>query len=777
MNNFKEWFSYQLLSKSLLSARPFSFFYEDSPDGEVGNQDTEVTRMSTLSTPTRSNNTRGETPPVHPEPVAAESSDLARYSTIDKNTDVLTQIEALQIKFLRLIHRIGQSPANPVASQVLYRLQLASLIRAGETNVKRSTLKLDRAQAIASNFEAAGQSELEFSFRILVLGKTGVGKSATINSIFDQWMVSTDAFQPATDQIQEVTGTIKGIRITVIDTPGLSPSHHSQRRNRQILFRVKKFIKKSPPNVVLYLERLDAINRGYGDGRLLKLITDVFGSSIWCNAIIGMTHSSSFMAEGSDGYTVSYESYVDQRASLLQHCVHQAIQSTQLQNPLVLVENHPMCRKNAKGERVLPNDQVWMSQLLLLCSATKVLGDANAILKFQDSFQVARSKARLPSLPHVLSSLLHPRHSPEDEPGELLPDIDDEYEQLPPIRILTKAQYRKLSKEQKKAYLDELEYRETLYMKKQWNDEIRRRKEKIHDDDYEDGASQELVQLPDITVPLSFDSDCPSYRYRCLMDSSDRWLIRPVLNNQGWDRDVGFDGINVETSQVLSPNLKASFTGQLSKDKEEFNIQSECAAQYTSPDGLSVLTGIDIRRADKNLVCTIHGDAKFKNFGCNATGAGLLLTCLGKNLIGGAKIEDSVAIGRRVKLTMNAGRVSGHGQTANGASLEATVWGRDHPVRDDKVSFAMSALSVEKEVALGGSLESDLRVSHHGKVSVNASLNSRRTGQICLKLSTSEHTEIGLVAAVVSLLGVLFQALFRGRRSGIENDDVFFEGE
>lgn len=757
MTSFKEWFSYQVVSKSLLSARPFSFFYEESPDGEGGNQ--EVTSMSTLSTTAYSNDAREDTLPVHPEPVAAECSDIAQYSIVDKNTDELTKVEALQIKFLRLIHRIGQSPANPVVSQVLYRLQLASLIRAGETNVKRSALKLDRAQAIASKFEAASQSDLDFSFKILVLGKTGVGKSATINSIFDQPMVPTDAFRPATNQIQEVTGTIKGIKVTVIDTPGLSPSHHNQRRNRWILFQVKRFVRRSPPDVVLYLERLDAINRGYSDYRLLKLITDIFGTPIWCNAIIGMSHASSFPPEGPDGYTVSYESYVDQCSNLLQYYIHQAIQSTQLQNPVVLVENHPMCRKNAKGEKVLPNGQVWMSQMLLLCSATKVLGDVNTILRFQDSFQITKTKTRLPVLPHLLSSLLHPRYSSEDEPSELFDGVDDEYDQLPPIRILTKAQYRKLSKEQRKAYLDELEYRETLYLKKQWNEEIKRRKENSHDE-YRDDASQEVVQLPDITVPLSFDPDCPTYRYRCLMDSTNQWLVRPVLNSQGWDHDVGFDGINIDTSQEIQPNLKASFMGQLSKDKDEFNIQSECAAQYTDPNGLSVFTGIDIQSAEKDLICTIHGDAKLKNLGCNTTGAGLTLTCLGKTCFAGAKVEDSISIGRRFKLVLNAGRVSGHGRVATGGSVEATVRGRDYPVRDDKVKFTASALSSEKEMVLGGGLESDFRVSHGGKLSVNASFNSRKLGQISLKFNTTEHTEIGLLA-VVSLL----QALFRSRRS------------
>lgn len=758
--SFKEWFSYELLSKSLLSARPFSFFYEESPDGELGNQDTTVTSVPIISAATHSSDTRGAMHLVNAEPVAAEMSDLAQYNTIDKNTDLLTRVEALQINFLRLINRIGQSPANPVVSQVLYRLQLASLIRAGESDVKRPALKLDRAREIASKLEVVAKSDTDFSFKILVLGKTGVGKSATINSIFDQPMVPTDAFQPATEKIQEVTGSVKGIRVTVIDTPGLSLSHHNHRRNRKILFQVKKFIRKSPPDVVLYLDRLDAINRGYSDYRILKLITDVFGASIWCNAIIGMTHCSSFPPEGPDGYTLSYESYTGQCTKILQHYIHQAIQSTQLQNPVLLIENHPMCRKNVRGEKILPNGQVWMSQLLLLCTATKILGDANTILRFQDSFQVTKTRTRLPSLPHLLSSILHPRHSSEDEFTEPFNDIeDDEYDQLPPIRILTKAQYRKLSKEQRKAYLDELEYRETLYMKKQWNDELRRRKEN-KSDDYEDGASQELVQLPDITVPLSFDPDCPGYRYRCMMGSNDRWLVRPVLNSQGWDHEVGFDGINLETSLDSRQNLKYSFTAQMSKDKEDFNIQAECAAQYADPKGRSVLTGIDIQSAEKDLVYTFHGDAKFKNLGCNTSGAGLTLTSLGKACLIGAKVEDSLSIGRRFKLMANAGRLVGRGQVANGGSLEATVRGRDYPLKDDKVKLAATVLSIEEEMVLGGSLESDFRLSHSGKMSVNASLNSRRLGQVSLKFSTSEHTEIGLIALVS-----LVQALFRGRRS------------
>ncbi|KAJ6853306.1 translocase of chloroplast 90, chloroplastic-like isoform X2 [Iris pallida] len=766
MKDFKEWLSYQWLSKSLLSARPFSFFYEESPDGERSSLGTRVLGSAeSMSSPAHTSSSQGNASPERLQPVVAESSYLTEYSNRYKATDPATRVEALQIDFFRLVRRIGQSPANPVVPQVLYRLHLASLIRATESNIKRPALKIDQARAMASELEAVGQSDLDFSFKILVLGKTGVGKSATINSIFDHPMVLTDAFHPATDKIQEVTGAINGIRVTVIDTPGLSPSNHNQRRNRKILFKVKRFVRRSPPDVVLYFERLDVISRWeYSDHRLLKLITEVFGASIWCNTILVMTHASSLPPQASGGYSIDYDSYVGERTNLLQHFIHQAAENTDLENPVLLVENHPQCRRNSKGEKVLPNGQVWISQFLLLCVATKVLGDANLLLRFQDSFQVAKSKTKVPSLPHLLSSLLHPRNSSEDEFEELPEDVeDDEYDQLPPIRILTKAQYRKLSKEQRKAYLDELDYRETLYLKKEWKAEIRRQKEnKDQGDNYENDASQELVQLPDISVPLSFDPDSPKYRYRSLVGSTDQWFVRPVLDSHGWDHDVGFDGVNIETSQDLNQNVKASVVGQISKDKEGSSIQLESAVKYVDPKGRLLLTGIDMQSAGKDLVSVIRGETNFRNLGGqNVTGVGLTVTSFGKLRFFGAKVEDSVRIGKRCKMMVNAGRVAGASQAANGGSLEVTVRGRDHPVRDEKVKIAASVLSLEKEMVLGGTWESDFRLGRAGKLSVNANLNSRRLGQLSLKVNSSEHIEIGIVAVVVSLLLPLFRGIRR----------------
>lgn len=788
MKSIRDWVFSQVVSKSLVSSRPLSgsdsFFNEGRLDEE--NDDQGSAHTDSLVAPQvppdgshASDGNHENQRNASLQQVSVEDSYRSPHSSNKKKMDPLAKIEDLQIKFLRLLRRLGQTQENLLVAKVLYRIHLASLIRAGESDLKRVNLGSNRAKAIAAEQEAAGLHELDFSFRILVLGKTGVGKSATINSLFEEMKTMTDAFRPATDRIQEVAGTVNGIKITVIDTPGLLPSSSSNaRRNKKILLSVKRFIKKSPPDIVLYFERLDTINMGYSDFPLLKLITEVFGTAIWFNTILVMTHSSSALPEGHNGYPVSYESYVTQCTDLVQHHIHQAVSDSRLENPFLLVENHPQCKTNIIGEKVLPNGQVWKSQFLLLCICTKVLGDVNSLLKFQDSFQLGTlSATRLPSLPHLLSSFLrhHSISSPNgvdneiDEDSLLDTQEEDEYDQLPPIRILTKSQFERLTNSLKKDYLDELDYREILYLKKQLKEEYQMRRENrrskeenLVNDDNPDSqqVSPEAVLLPDMAVPPSFDSDCLVHRYRCLV-TGDQWLVRPVLDPQGFDHDVGFDGISLETALEINRNAFASVTGQMSKDKQDFSIQTECAAAYTVPKGPTYSVGLDVQSSGKDMIYTVRSNTKLRNLKHNIADCGLSLTSFGNNSYVGAKLEDTITVGNRLKFVVNAGRMGGSGQVAYGGSFEATLRGSDYPVRNDNVSLTMTILSFNKEMVLGGSLQSEFRLSRSLKASVNANLNSRKMGQICIKTSSSEHLQIALVAAFT-----IFKALLR--RKAIE---------
>jgi Toc86/159 family protein import component len=174
----------------------------------------------------------------------------------DENDEIREKLQAIRVKFLRLANRFGQTPHNMVVSQVLYRLGLAEQIRRNG----RGVFSYDQAQDMAERLEAASEP-LDLSCTILVLGKTGVGKSATINSIFDDVKLETDAFESSTRKVQEVVGTVEGIKVKVIDTPGLSCSSSDQHYNQKVLNSVKKLVSKNPPDIVLYFDRLDMQTR------------------------------------------------------------------------------------------------------------------------------------------------------------------------------------------------------------------------------------------------------------------------------------------------------------------------------------------------------------------------------------------------------------------------------------------------------------------------------------------------------------------------------------
>ncbi|KAH1099109.1 hypothetical protein J1N35_016030 [Gossypium stocksii] len=686
----------------------------------------------------------------------------AEEESVDKTGE---KLQSIRVKFLRLARRLRLTPHNVVVAQVLYRLDLAEQ-RRGRNGGRVSAFSFDRASTVAERLEADGNEELDFSCTIMVIGKTGVGKSATINSIFDEIKFGTDAFQIGTKKVQDVVGMVHGIKVRVIDTRGLLPSRSDQRRNEKILLEVKCFVKKTPPDIVLYIDRLDMQTGDIDDDMpLLRTVTETFGPPIWFNAIVVLTHAAYAPPDGLNGNASSYDLFVAQSSHVVQQAIRQAAGDMHLMNPVSLAENHSACRTNRAGQRVLPNGQVWKPHLLLLSFASKILAEANSVLKLQET-PSGKIRTRTPPLPFLLSCLLQSRpqvklpdeDSCDDDLDESLDSEDEsEYDELPPFVRLTKAQLAKLTKAQKKTYFDELEYREKFFKKKQVKDEKTWRKTmKKTADEANDlpsdentegntGASSVPVPMPDLPLPASFTSDNPTHRYRYL-DSTNPWLVRPVLDTHGWDHDVGYEGINVERSFMVKHKHPVSFSGQITKDKKDTNIQTELASSLKHGSGKATSLAFDMQTVGNDMYYTLSGDTRFINFYNNKATTGLSMTLLDDVLAAGLKVEDKMIVNKRFCVVMNGGAMTVHGDIAYGGSLEAQWKDKDYLLNNSLSTLGVSIMDWHGDHVIGCNVQSHVRIGRSTNVIAQADLNNRGTGQVSIRISSSEQIQLALVA-------------------------------
>ncbi|GFS29658.1 multimeric translocon complex in the outer envelope membrane 132 [Actinidia rufa] len=146
------------------------------------------------------------------------------------------------------------------------------------------------------------------------------------------------------------------------------------------------------------------------------------------------------------------------------------------------------------------------------------------------------TRIRASPLPLLPSTLLQSRPQlklPEEQFGDgdgLDDDLDEssdsnnelEYDKLPPFKRLMNDQLATLSRAQKEAYFDELEFRENLFMKKQLKEEKKRWKM----------MNEHAALAKDL--PSSYSENLEEE-----FQFPSRGIVRPVLDTHGWDHDLG----------------------------------------------------------------------------------------------------------------------------------------------------------------------------------------------------------------------------------------------
>ncbi|MFN8382837.1 MAG: TIR domain-containing protein [Anaerolineales bacterium] len=136
---------------------------------------------------------------------------------------------------------------------------------------------------LANMLNKASQRE----FTLLLLGKTGVGKSSIVNTLMGKQVAPIGDFRPTTFTVKYYRSEVQGIKFSIVDTPGLCDDLPEKSKDEIYLSEIKTNVKDI--DCIWFTTPLSEPRVASDELMGISHITKVFGSKIWERSIIVLT--------------------------------------------------------------------------------------------------------------------------------------------------------------------------------------------------------------------------------------------------------------------------------------------------------------------------------------------------------------------------------------------------------------------------------------------------------------------------------------------------------